>query len=488
MKNIKLSNLIPSAIRSISVCALSTLVFACSNFKSADTVLSSASLPDITEEFTMPRQTTTEAPASQWWTQFGDSELSHLISESLKNNHSIRIAQASLEEARALLRNRKYDYIPTVEANISGTRQRQSSDFVAASESRINTVYSEGFEAQWELDLFGRVRNGVRLSQTQVAINEADLSAAQVSVVAEVANAYISLRSNQYLLSVAKQNIEIQQQSLALVARLTQAGSADELSMAQAIAQKELTEASIPALKAQINISLNRLSVLTGSKVPKLKENLSNPQPLPNLPASFSIGTPKDLLRRRPDIRRAEQNLAASVAQYNIRVAELYPSIGFSGGLGFAASDFSRLGEANTSTFLFSPSIHWAAFNLGRVRSQIAAADANTNARLAEFEYQVLTALEETDNCLQSFSREEERRNSLQQAAHASAKAVSLSIKKFEYGSTDYISVLDAQRSHLDIQTQLAKSDAQVLFNIIAIYKSLGGGWHISAKEDDIDH
>lgn len=468
-----------SLIKVFSVALLPLMISACSGFKSVENAQQLAQLPVTPAAFTLPQGVSAEKPVADWWAQLHDAQLNQLIADSLQHNHSIRIAQASLEESRAYLRNSKLDRYPTVEASASGTRQRQSVDISGDINAPITETFQTGFDASWELDIFGRVRNGVKLSKAQVAARKADLQAAQVSVAAEVASAYISLRGNQYLLDVAERNAKNQQESLQLTQRFEEVGRGDQLDVARAEAQLELTRATIPALQAQVNTSLNRIGVLTGTPTEQLKTSLAEVKSLPEIPASFAVGNPADLLKRRPDIRRAEQALAGSVAEYNIRVADLYPGISFTGGLGYLSTDWDRLGNQETETFSFTPRIHWAAFNLGRVDAQIDAADARTHQRIAEFEQRVLVALEETDNALQNFAREEERRTGLQRALAASNQAAFFARKKFEVGSSDFLTVLDAERSQLNVSAQLAQSDMQVLLNLVAVYKTLGGGWEL---------
>lgn len=465
------------AVKIFSIALLPLIISACSGFKSVENAQQLAQLPATPAAFNLPQAATAQQPVADWWAQLQDTQLNQLIVDSLQHNHSIRIAQASLEESRAYLRNSRLDRYPTVEANVSGTRQRQGAELTGSAD--ITETYQAGFDASWELDIFGRVRNGVKLSKAQVAARKADWQAAQVSVAAEVANAYISLRGNQYLLDVAERNAKNQQESLQLTQRFEEVGRGDQLDVARAEAQLELTRATIPALQAQINTSLNRIGVLTGTPTEQLKASLAEVKSLPEIPASFAVGNPADLLKRRPDIRRAEQALAGSVAEYNIRVADLYPGISFTGGLGYLSSDWDRLGNEATETFFFTPRIHWAAFNLARVDAQIDAADARTHQRVAEFEQRVLVALEETDNALQNFSREEERRTGLQRALAASNQAAFFARKKFEVGSSDFLTVLDAERSQLNVSAQLAQSDMQVLLNLVAVYKALGGGWEL---------
>jgi multidrug efflux system outer membrane protein len=469
-------------VKGVALALLPLMINACSGFKSVEHARELVTIPDAPAAFQLPQGASAQQPVAAWWSQLNDEQLNQLIADSLQQNHSVRIAQASLAESRALLRGSKLDRYPTVEAGVSGTRQKQSADIVGDVDSRISETYQAGFDASWELDIFGRVRNGVKLSKAQLAAREADLQDVQVSIAAEVASAYISLRGNQYLLDVALRNVLNQQETLQLTQRFEEVGRGDQLDVARAESQLELTRSTIPSLNAQVNVALNRIGVLTGKPTEELKVALTQIKSLPEIPASFAVGNPADLLKRRPDVRRAEQALAGAVAEYNIRVADLYPSITFAGGLGYLSTDWTRLGNSGTDTFSFSPRIQWAAFNLGRVDAQIDAADARTQARIAEFEQQVLVALEETDNALQNFSREEERRTDLQRALNASNQAADIARKKFEVGSSDFLTVLDAQRSQLTVSAQLAQSDMQVLLNLIAVYKSLGGGWNVVAN------
>lgn len=462
---------------SLSLLLLS--IAACSTYKSVDGVRATIKAPETPVAFVLPQAATAEQPVAAWWSQLNDAQLNSLISSALTQNHSIRIAQASLNESRALLRNSKLARFPEIEADVSGTRQKQSADITGSQNGRISETYQAGLEATWELDLFGRVENGVKLSRAQEQARLADLQAAQVSVSAEVANAYILLRGNQYLLSVAQQNAANQQETLALIHRFADVGRSDQLDIARAESQLELTLAAIPNVEAQINVALNRIGVLTGKPTAELKTQLALVKSLPSVPATFAVGNPLELLKRRPDIRHAEQALVGAVAEYNIRVADLYPSITFTGGLGYLSTDWTRLGEQGTDTFSFTPRIHWAAFNIGRANMQVNAADERTQIRVAEFEQRLLTALEETDNSLQNYSHEEARRARLQKAAQASYQAADFARKKFEIGSSDFLTVLDAQRSQLNVSAQLAQSDMQLLLNLVAIYKSLGGGWEL---------
>src|SRR6187551_2358856 len=287
-----------------SLALLPLVISACSGFKSVENARELANVPATPAAFELPARSTEQQPVAAWWSQLNDEQLNQLIADSLQQNHSIRIAQASLAESRALLRNSKLDRYPTVEAGASGTRQKHSVDIIGGEASRITETYQAGFDASWELDLFGRVRNGVKLSKAQLAAREADLQAAQVSIAAEVASAYISLRGNQYLLDVALRNVLNQQETLQLTQRFEDVGRGDQLDVARAESQLELTRSSIPGLHAQVNVALNRIGVLTGKPTAELKTELTQVKSLPEIPASFAVGNPADLLKRRPDVRR----------------------------------------------------------------------------------------------------------------------------------------------------------------------------------------
>lgn len=467
----------PKNLMAASLLALPLLISACSSYKDVEQARSLAQLPQTESTFVLEGRFQAQQPVALWWAQLNDEQLNQLIENALAHNHDIRSAQASLQESRALLRNSRYDWFPIVEAEVSGTRQKLPGELAPASGERINEIYQAGFDASWELDLFGRINNQVKLSQAQMRAREADFHSAQVSVAAEVANAYITLRGNQYLLAVAEGNARNQRETYRLTQAFVEAGRGDQLDVSRAQAQLELTLSNIPALQAQVNVAINRLGVLTNQPNSELKTRLAQAQSLPSLPAAVAVGNPLDMLKRRPDIRRAEYALSGAVAEYNVRVADLYPRITINGSLGYLSSDWSRLGEETTDTFIFAPSIRWAAFNLGRVNAQIDAADSRTMIRIAEFEQSVLRALEETDNALQNFSREEDRRMRLLQAANASTRAAGYARQRFEIGSSDFISVLDAERSQLTVSAQLAQSETQLLLNLVAVYKALGGGW-----------
>ena len=457
--------------------ALTLLATACASTRDADAVVQQAQLPELSATLATDGLFLQEAPVAQWWNQLQDDDLNQLITAALAHNHSLRIASASLAESRALLRNARQQYVPTIDASATNTRQRQSGNPLAASDV-ITESAQGGFAVQWEADLFGRIGSEVQLNAAQAAASEAQLHAAQVSIAAEVASAYIDLRGAQHLRDVATANVSNQQETLELTQRLLEIGRGDQFDVTRAQAQLARTQASIPALDADINSALNRLAVLSAQDFTALKQTLAESRPLPSLPVSVAIGSPSELLQRRPDVARAEQQLRAAVAGYNVRVADFYPRISFGGSLGYQASDWGGAsGWQSGQFFAFAPTLSWGVFNIGRLQAQLTAADARVDASVANFERSVLLALEETDNALQQFSREEERRLHLLAAYEAGTQAADFARQRFEIGTNDFLSVLDAQRSQLDISAELAQSDTQLLLNLVDVYRALGGGW-----------
>ncbi|CAM2069077.1 Efflux transporter outer membrane subunit [Sulfidibacter corallicola] len=430
------------------------------------------------QEDSAARAFRTAEPVAAWWHQFDDPQLADLVDTALAHNHDVRAALANLREARALLRSRKLDRLPTVESQASGSRQQVSADSGTGTLPDRNwETYAVGLDAIWEADLFGRVSQRIASASASLDIREADLHGVYVSVAAETASTYIEYRGLQYRLQVAQRNADNQEQTYRLTVDLADAGRSDQLNVARAQTQLELTRSTIPLLEAQRDAVLHRLGVLTGALPTALFARLQEVKALPSLPDAVDVGDPLGLLTRRPDIRRAERELALATAQYNLQVAELYPEVRVSGSIGFSATAFDNLGSSGTSVYSFGPSIRWAAFNLGRVRRGIEAADARTDASLASFEKTVLLALEEVETSLVDFNKREQSRAKLLLAARAGAQASEYAKLRFNAGIDNFLDVLDAERTLLDAQERLARSETEVALSLVGIYKALGGGW-----------
>jgi multidrug efflux system outer membrane protein len=422
---------------------------------------------------------TTANTEAAWWKGFNDEKLNRYIEAAISANHDLRIATANLLGARALQVQVGYDRFPTVTAAASYTKERAAQDATPPGSSRNSGLFQAGFDAFWELDFFGRVRRNIEAAIADVEAAEASRRDVMVSLIAEVARNYFELRGEQNQLQVARDNAKNQQETLDLTLALLEGGRGTELDTANARQQLNTTLATIPLLEASVRRTIYRLSVLTGRQPQALVAELDEPLPLPEYSGPAALGHPEDLLRRRPDIRVAERSLAAATARVGVAVADLFPRVTFNGSIGYEAHTLSGLGSAGSDTYSIIPSISWAAFNLGRVRAGIRAADARTEANLAFYEKTVLTALEETEDALVTFGRERVRRDYLRAAAAASREAAALSRQRYQEGIATFLTELDAERRLLDTEQQLAQSETSTATALVAVYKALGGGWEI---------
>jgi multidrug efflux system outer membrane protein len=414
-----------------------------------------------------------------WWQQFHDSQLSDLVERTLRHNRDLEAAGANLQEARALYLESGLDLLPTVTARGSYNEQKRS---VASLNNRAFVprelkLYSTGFDAFWEVDFFGRVRRNVESRGAEVEAQEASYRDLMVSLISEVARNYFTLRGLQNQLAVAQKNAENQAETLKLTEVRLEAGRGTELDTSRAKAQLDTTRATIPPIDAAIRQAIHRLGVLTGQLPGALTSTLLQPASLAGIPAVIHIGDPADLLRRRPDIRVAERNLASATAQIGVAIADLFPRVTFVGTIALEGSTLAAVGGAGSDSYSAGPRITWAAFDLGRVYARIKAADARAEASLAQYEQTVLNALEETENALVNYNRQREQRDLLAQAAQASQRAHELAHLRFKDGMTDFLTVLDAELRLLQDQERLALTETQTATALVALYKALGGGW-----------
>jgi multidrug efflux system outer membrane protein len=417
----------------------------------------------------------------EFWRQFNDEILDSLIADALASNHDLRIALANLNEARTIHRESRFDLVPTVTASGGYTREQiPPAQSFGSGLTLDESYYNAGFDATWELDLFGRVRRGVQATGAEMESAEASFEDVQVSVLAEVARTYFELRGQQSELEVAERNVGNQKATRDLTTSLLDAGRGTELDTSRAQAQLSTTTATIAPLQAAIARSMHRLAVLTGREPNALAELLTPVRDLPPLPQIVAVADPAELLRRRPDIRVAERSLAAATARVGVAVGDLFPKVTFNGSFGYAGPTLNSLGGADTKTFLIGPSITWAAFDLGRVRARIAGARAADEAALAGYQKTVLTALEETENALIEHARARDRLVNLTQAATSSRTAAQIARARYEGGMVSFLEVLDAERTQLEAEDQLAESRTETATSLIALYKALGGGWQAS--------
>ena len=422
-----------------------------------------------------------QALSPRFWEQFQDPALDALMADALASNHDLRIAVAHLAEARAVHRLSRFDLVPTVRASTDYTREQLPSVEAFGLGGVTESFYDAGFDATWELDLFGRVRRNIEASRADLEGAEAGLRDAQVSVTAEVARVYFELRGQQGELAVARRNVANEQSTLDLTNKQLEAGRGTELDTSRAQSQLSSTLGTIDPLEAAIERSLHRLAVLTGREPNALHESLALPRDPPELPQIVAVSDPAALLRRRPDIRVAERSLAASTARVGVAVADLFPRVTFNGNFGYAAGAPSELGASGTRTYVIGPSISWAALDLGRVRQNIKGAEAHTDAALAAYEKTVLGALEEVENALATHARSRDRLAHLSDAARASRTAAQIARTRFEGGEASFLEVLDAERTELQAEDALAQTRTETATSLVAVYKALGGGWEGAA-------
>jgi multidrug efflux system outer membrane protein len=422
---------------------------------------------------------TTNEPLAAWWRGFGDAELDLLVARAMSSNLDLRIATANLLQARALRLGAKADFLPVADAqaSYSNVKYSEAELFNAPGAPLRQQLYEGGFDATWELDIFGRVCRAYESSTASMQAAAAARRDVQVSLVSEVARNYFELRGLQHELAVLRLNAENQGQTLKITQDRLEAGAGTELDVSRARAQLNNTLAQIPPMESAAIRATHRLGVLTGQLPEALTEELETPQPLPGLPPLLAIGNPAALLRRRPDVRAAERNLAAATANIGVAVADLFPRVTFNGAIGLEAESLSALGKPGTDTRSFGPSLSWAALDYGHVRSRIKAAGAVADAQLAQYQKTVLTSLEETENALVDFGRLRTRREFLSESVKASQSAADLAKTQYENGATDFLTVLDAERVLLESQDQLAQSQTQTATALVAVYKSLAGGW-----------
>ncbi len=422
----------------------------------------------------------TQENVEQFWRTFGDSALDSLVAEARAANYDVRIALTRMNEARALRRDAAFDLAPSIEATGGYTKTRASRlspGFSVPGTVLETEYYDAGFDAFWELDFFGGVRRGLEASNADLGAIEAARRDVLVTVTAEVTRTYFELRGFQQQLDVARRNVVNQKATLDLAQARLDAGTGTEFDTARAQAQLSGTLGTIGPLEAAVARAIHRLSVLVGREPGALRAQLAPAQDLPPLPGIVPVGDPAGLLRRRPDIRIAERELAGATARVGVAVADLFPRVTFTGSAGYVAGSSSALGDRGSDAYTLAPGISWAIFDLGHVQARIGAARARNEGALLRYEQTVLQALEETENSLVTHARARDRLVHDEEAVKASNTAADLARVRYENGASDFLQVLDAERTLLETEDRLARSRTEAATSLIAVYKSLGGGW-----------
>ncbi|MCI0415797.1 efflux transporter outer membrane subunit [bacterium] len=429
----------------------------------------------------------------KWWTTLQDSTLNSLIERAVIANLDLRLAQARVREARAQRGVVKADLYPDVNASGSYQRSRVSGNIgpqgTDGSQSFSNIdgdLYQVGFDASWELDIFGGKRREVEAANADLASAIENSRDVLLTLLAEVARNYVELRTSQRQTAIASSNLQAQQETLELTRVRFEAGLVSNLDIARAEAQVQTTASQIPALEISARQSIHFLSVLLGQEPNALVQELAPQTAIPSSPPEAPVGVPSDLLRRRPDIRRAERDLGAATARIGVATADLFPKFSITAALGLGSGKIGNLTDSGSGFWSILPGVSLPIFNRGRIHSNIAVQNAREEQALVTYEQTVLISLREVEDSLVAFSEDQTRRRTLAAAVDANRRAVELANQLYKQGLTDFLSVLQAERDLYASEDALAQGDRNVTSDFIALYKALGGGWETGAAEKNI--
>lgn len=420
------------------------------------------------------------AQVAQWWQNFQDPQLDSLVQRSVKSNLDLRAAAARLAQARAQYGVTTAGNFPQVNTTGQYQRRRASSLGIAGASGAETDLWFGGFDASWELDVFGGLRRSIEAATYDIQAAQEDQRNVLVTVTAEVAQNYIEYRGFQRQIAIAAENIASQRETLGVTRKKFEAGLKDatELDVARAQALVETTEAQLPALDQGAKQAAHRIAILLGEEPGALLAELNQTKPIPGAEIpEVPVGLPSELLRRRPDIRRAERQLAASTARIGVATADLFPRFSLTGSLGLQSSNFNSLFNYGSRFWSIGPSVSWPLFDAGRIRSNIRVQNALQEQALVNYQQTILNSLGEVEDALVAYQREQVRRRSLAAAVESNKRAVALAQQRYNAGLTDFLTVLDAQRQLYSAQDQLVQSDRTVSTNLVALYKALGGGW-----------
>jgi NodT family efflux transporter outer membrane factor (OMF) lipoprotein len=412
-----------------------------------------------------------QADISEWWQVFEDPRLNELVNRGLSGNLDLDIARSRIREARAARGIETAARFPAMTAAGSAAKVKEG-------DQPTGELYATDFDAAWEIDIFGRVTRRIEASTADMQASIETLRSVQVSLVAELALNYTEVRSFQNRIRVAETNIDAQRKTLQIVTDRFDLQLANSLELEQAKSNLASSQSQLPPLKSSLQQAMNRIAVLTGEKPGVLNDFFHEASPMPTAPPEIAIGIPADLIRRRPDIRKAERELAAQSARVGIAKADLYPRFTFNGILQFSTTSASSLFDSMSRLLTIGPAFQWSIFNAGSVRSNIEVQSERQNQALIEYEQTILQALEDVESAMVAYVRELDRRGSMKNMVESAKKSANLAESLYKDGLRDFIYVLDAQRTLFTAEDSLAISSAEVTANLIRLYKALGGGWN----------
>ena len=427
-----------------------------------------------------------------WWTSFNDPLLNSLIERAVRSNLDLRIAEGRIREARATRVLAASAAWPTVDVSSSYSRNRASANAIGSPTQNGGAVavapsgatleqnfYQTGFDASWEIDVFGGIRRSVEAADATLQATVEDQRDVLVSLLGEVAKNYIDLRGFQRRLDVTRDNLKAQLETLELTEVRFHAGLASDLDVAQQEAQAHSTAAQIPTLETSLKQAAYGLDVLLGSQPGSLWDELAVEKAIPTLPPEVLVELPAELLRQRPDIRRAERQLAAATAQVGVATADLYPKFSLVGNVGLQSVSASDWFTGRSRNWSIGPTVTWPVFDAGRIRANIEIRNAQQEQALGVYEKTVLTAFQDVEVSLVAYAKEQERSRSLVTAVAANQRALAMAHELYIRGLSDFLNVLEAQRALSLTENDLAQSQATMASNLVSLYKALGGGWQV---------
>jgi outer membrane protein, multidrug efflux system len=422
-------------------------------------------------------QFSSAGPEAAWWHEFGDAQLDGLVTRALGANLDLAAAAARVRQARAVFVESRLDLLPHVPLTAGYSKADQQQPGFGTARIPVESD-SLGFDMQWELDLFGHVRRSAEAARADLGGEQAQLRGAEVSVAAEVARNYFELRGTQTRLDVARRNLASESQTAELTRIRYEGGRVTELDVERARARLKATEASIPPLEAQESQAMYRLAVLVGQRPGALDDELA-PRPIRAFATALPVGDTAALLKQRPDVAAAERRLAAASARVGVATADLFPRVTVSGFAGFLSGNvghlFSTGGGDDARAWSVTPTVSWAAFDYASVRARLKGRQAQLDEASAAYREAVLVALEETQNSFVGYAKQQAALASLTEQARASAHASQIAELQYRAGVTDFLTLLDAQRTQLEAEDALVQAQTQVNVRAVAIYKALGG-------------
>ncbi|WP_271946619.1 efflux transporter outer membrane subunit [Ruegeria faecimaris] len=436
--------------------------------------------------------TSRSAPVAKWWETFNDATLNRLIAEAYAQNLALQVAGARVLQARAQLGIAFGELYPQSQAIGGSIERRQISDNIGpiSDINRIIPLDTEfstsqvGFDAQWELDVWGQQRRGVQAARSNLALQVANYDDALVTLTGDVAALYVSFRALQETLFVARENIKLQQESVDLTQLRFNNGVTTELDVQEATALLNNTMALVPEIESDLQQTKNALAVLLGTTPSRMAGLLGNSGRIPSARSNVAVGVPAELLRRRPDVRAAELAAATQSAQVGIAIADLYPQFILSGSIGLQASGSQDLFSSASNTGLASAGVVWNVLNYGRIKNNVRAQDAAYQALIANYQNTVLTAYSEVESAMVAYTQSRKQVTFYQNSVTASRKAAEIAVNQYRDGIASYSRVLNTQTALLRSQANLIEARQQVSSNLVAVYKGLGGGWQIRQNQE----